>query len=710
MMLAAQVLQAALELAGVVMGPGGKPLSGAVVTVGAHAVRSDAKGRFKLPLTRGDATATFTARGMEPQVRAIVPGKPLLVLLEPEVKEAVVEVVEGAGYGTDGPGSAITRLEIYTTPGAAADVFQGVKALPGVSNASEGAELFVRGGNPSEVGIYLNGGHLQHPFHHPSTQGGIFSSVDTALVTHLNFVPGGFSARYGDALSAVMELSTETASRVRGGTLLLDLAGQGLMVDEPLAGGILRGSYRHADTTPLDKWYGLAANFTEAPISQDLHLSYQRSFGATGRLSTTVLLSRDHLGLDYRIQNLEAVYANRSDTRFLSASWTQGLGSLAVLNLAASHTRFASTWTFDRWGMDQVEGETFGRAEVVVQASPLLGLEFGADAARTSLDPRGQVPYDTSNWGPGAAPRTFGYGFEGTRTGGYLTLRFLLGDRWGLSLGGRADRYGLLGENTRDLRATLSFKAGPRLTLLAAGGTFHQMPALTQLDPHQGNPALRALRATHAVLSADARDDGAPVPWQARLELYRKDYGSLVVRDPLLHYASTGRGVARGLDLLLKARKGAFRGQLGYGYLDTRRREDDQYALGPVPTSVPHSFTTVGTWTIRPGWEWSGSWRYATGAPFTPVEGGLPDGQGGFTPLEGARYGERLPAYARVDSRLTRLFPLGSGRAVAFLEVMNLLDRHNVASYSYNPDFTVRRAHESYFSRRILVAGFSLSW
>jgi len=26
------------------------------------------------------------------------------------------------------------------------------------------------------------------------------------------------------------------------------------------------------------------------------------------------------------------------------------------------------------------------------------------------------------------------------------------------------------------------------------------------------------------------------------------------------------------------------------------------------------------------------------------------------------------------------------------------------------PDFTVRRAHESHFSRRILVAGFSLSW
>ena len=41
---------------------------------------------------------------------------------------------------------------------------------------------------------------------------------------------------------------------------------------------------------------------------------------------------------------------------------------------------------------------------------------------------------------------------------------------------------------------------------------------------------------------------------------------------------------------------------------------------------------------------------------------------------------------------------------------MNLLGRHNAASYSYTPDFSARRVNESYFSRRILVAGISLTW
>jgi hypothetical protein len=47
---------------------------------------------------------------------------------------------------------------------------------------------------------------------------------------------------------------------------------------------------------------------------------------------------------------------------------------------------------------------------------------------------------------------------------------------------------------------------------------------------------------------------------------------------------------------------------------------------------------------------------------------------------------------------------------VAFAEVMNLLDRHNASGYSYSPDFTTRRVVESYFSRRILVVGATLSW
>ena len=195
------LLQSAAVLGGVVMGSGGVPIAGAMVAAGDQHVLTDAKGCFSLK-EQGPTTLRISAKGFSPQEREAKPGETLLVLLEREAPGATVEVVEGSGYFSEGPSSSISRLEIYMTPGAAADAFQATKALPGVSNTSEGAELFVRGGKPEEVGIYLNGGRLPRPYHHPNTQGGIFSSVDTAMVTRLDFIPGGFSAKYGDALSA----------------------------------------------------------------------------------------------------------------------------------------------------------------------------------------------------------------------------------------------------------------------------------------------------------------------------------------------------------------------------------------------------------------------------------------------------------------------------------------------------------------------------
>jgi hypothetical protein len=217
------------------------------------------------------------------------------------------------------------------------------------------------------------------------------------------------------------------------------------------------------------------------------------------------------------------------------------------------------------------------------------------------------------------------------------------------------------------------------------------------------------MRATHALASLDAAWKGA-LAWNLRLEVYRKDYDHLVVQDPVVRFISTGRGYAQGVDLLLKAATPGWRGWIGYGYLDTRRKEDLQFDVGPSPTSVPHNLTAVSSHTLAPGWELAGTFRYASGAPATPILGATPNPGGGWDPIEGTPYSDRLPVYHRVDVRLTHLFSRWGGRWVVFGEVMNLLDRHNAASYSYSPDYQVRSVNESYFSRRILVAGLSLGW
>ena len=51
-----------------------------------------------------------------------------------------------------------------------------------------------------------------------------------------------------------------------------------------------------------------------------------------------------------------------------------------------------------------------------------------------------------------------------------------------------------------------------------------------------------------------------------------------------------------------------------------------------------------------------------------------------------------------------------SSTCVFYEETMNVLDTRNVLAYIYNRDYSQRYENLSYFSRRIAVVGFGLTW
>ena len=91
--------------------------------------------------------------------------------------------------------------------------------------------------------------------------------------------------------------------------------------------------------------------------------------------------------------------------------------------------------------------------------------------------------------------------------------------------------------------------------------------------------------------------------------------------------------------------------------------------------------------------------------------------RGIWRPVYGENNSGRLPAFSRVDLRATHLFSLpaigglkASSVCVAYVEAMNVLNRHNTLRYSYSADYAERRSEDSYFGRRLIVAGVSLAW
>ena len=80
---------------------------------------------------------------------------------------------------------------------------QALRFMPGVIGGNDfTARLFVRGGRPDQNGILLDG----IPIYDPYRLFGLTSLFNPETLRSIRLYPGGFDARYGDRLSAVIEV------------------------------------------------------------------------------------------------------------------------------------------------------------------------------------------------------------------------------------------------------------------------------------------------------------------------------------------------------------------------------------------------------------------------------------------------------------------------------------------------------------------------
>ncbi len=135
---------------------------------------------------------------------------------------------------------------------------------------------------------------------------------------------------------------------------------------------------------------------------------------------------------------------------------------------------------------------------------------------------------------------------------------------------------------------------------------------------------------------------------------------------------------------------------------------------------VPRSRDQRHTFGFRMAYSRGGRWDlalagvYHSGWPSTDlsaVQELAPDGSTVIRPILGARNAARLPAYHRMDLRLTRRFHVGGGALGIYLDVTNLYGRENVCcvsalEYLPQPDGTVRvDRKDGFWLRRTPVAG-----
>jgi hypothetical protein len=111
--------------------------------------------------------------------------------------------------------TSVLNLSPKTTrviPGVGEDVLRSIQTLPGVSAPNDfSSQLVVRGSGPDQNLIIMDNIEIFNPYR----LYGVFSMFNPETLDDISLITGGFPAKYGDRLSAVLDVTNKEGNRLK---------------------------------------------------------------------------------------------------------------------------------------------------------------------------------------------------------------------------------------------------------------------------------------------------------------------------------------------------------------------------------------------------------------------------------------------------------------------------------------------------------------
>lgn len=730
------------------------PIAGAEVTGPGRATTTNERGEFEIVLA-GQAAVTLTVQvpGFLPRTVVIEAPGVLTDRLEVEVERAPGVATELVVTGQDNPPpeptQEVTAKTVAQAPGAIEDAMQALKSLPGIVSRDDwSSRLFIRGGRPDQNGIYLDG----IPIYDPYRLFGLTSLFNPETLESLTLYPGGFDARYGDRLSAVLagENRVGSTDRTLAGSANLSLTNANLMAE-----GRLRLGFPSSWLVSVRRTYfDLVATDVSVPRFTDLQARVLLEPSPRHRLTLTLIGCREDTNTAFDNREWSGVEKSHTEAGDAQRDFVLGLQGRILVGdrhrvvYAVSRTTNRQTSdVFYRDGetgfesrLDQSLAGTMTTLRTWSESA--LGrhlVEVGGEVARSenrvgfhinTEDPRWQIPDSL---------RSFATSQDYWRVGGFAQDTLALTSAVDLKAGVRWDRSGLGGNGVTSPRASLAWRPGKAWELRAAWGEYFQSASYETLQGDGYFLDLRGIKdaglqpehAEHLLASASFTSTRG---WKLALDLYNKrlddlfasgeESKTILVLDehdqahPYTREEDTflpdnaRRGFARGAQVvftLLEGRGRSYYGMLAYSFGQVRTRDDKAWRWESYDQR--HSLLLVGGWKLGRSFEVGWKWHYASGFPYTPLRRVIRvvddlNGDGIYDPETGdiftyqrdepdeAKFSRRLPPYHRLDLRVEYARRLGDLEWTYYLDIINAYARKNVEGYAYNADFTRRKRSE----------------
>jgi TonB family protein len=635
--------------------------------------------------------------------------------------------------------------EARVVPGTSGDVLRVVESLPGVARSAAGAgQLIVWGASPEDTRVYVDGVRVPRLYH----EGGLRSVVHSGLVRSIELVPGGYGATWGRGLGGLVSVGTElpmqdgvhgsaqidvldASAMMRGATgdfgagiaarvSLIDLYAASLLGSDVSAfvpipryrDGQARlrfelGEGQHLDLVGMlgsDQYTrGVPSADPAAVVSDQRALDFQRVYLRYVREpgDGTSLTVTPYFGLD------------QSQRRTSVGALSTSLGTnLTLAGVRAVYRTHAENWLDVETGLD---------LEVVSTSLARTG-SIALPAREGDLRTFGQPVPDsvaTDRWDVvqvGVAPyvELDGSFFDGA-------LHVVPGIRVDPYVRSVSRRLPRSGDQPSDGLFAQDFRAEPRIAVRAtptewldlrgAFGVYHQQPAAEDLSSAFGNPTLPATESLHAVLGANVRPiEGLSI----EVTGFFTSSSGLAMRSaaaaplPAQVLVASGSGRSYGVQALIRRElaDGLF-GWVAYTLSRAERQNHPGDGWRLFDFDQTHVLTAVLSWDVGLGFTIGARFRYATGAPRTPVIAASYDAaHDRFSPTFGAQNGTRLPDFVQLDLRVAKSFDLGGSSLEISLEVLNTWNQPNAEEIVYSADY----AQSAYITGFPVLPVLGLRW
>jgi outer membrane receptor protein involved in Fe transport len=612
----------------------------------------------------------------------------------------------------------MTRDELNRSAHLGDDLFRALAQLPGAASTDMSAAFRVRGGEPAETLVLLDGLEIADPFHLKYFQNAI-SIIDSDAIGSLDYLSGGFPVEYGNTLSGVIDMTTASPQRQRHTYAGISFSHARVVTDGNFAGD--RGEWllslrRGYFDLILGIFY---PDIDVRPKYGDIIGKVQYRFSDRSVASANILVGLDRLRYEDSNDKINA----KDDSEYawvnVRTAWTPKVFSQSVFSL--SRVKEAKVGSLETnaelaqvndsrsftilglrqdWTLDRSDRHHFVK----------LGVDAKHFSTRYDYASHSRITEPFLLFTGNARERSNAVSIRphGTAVGLYAADRIRLLPQLTVEGGLRYERESWMsGDDAVTPRVNVVFMPAERTAVRASWGEFRQAQRLDAILAEDGDvrtyPAQRSRQAELAVEHrfGNGLTTHAAV-YRKTIATVRPRYENLFDHDeffPEIKYdrvrVAPDSSFARGVELVLKDDSPR---PVTWWLTVAKSKVEDRFGEQSRPRSWDQPIAVSANVNYRRNaWNANLSALVHTGWPTTPVAATLRRESNGFSTLVvslGTPNSARLGVYRRYDARVMHTATLSRGVFRSWIELTNILNKVNpccIGGFMINVDNSTQR-------------------